>query len=53
MMTRDPEKLQGLYWLSNPEWYGWDEERGYYLKDRPDLPDKVRKSYEYWLKDQA
>ena len=51
MMTKDPEKLKSIYWLSNPEWFGWDEENGYYLKDNPDLPDKVRESYELWKKD--
>ena len=46
MMTHDAETRERLYWLSNPEWYGFDEDRGYYLTEY--ATKRARESYEKW-----
>lgn len=46
MMTHNAEVRELLYWLSNPEWYSFEEENGYYLTEM--APDRARVSYDKW-----
>ncbi len=49
VLTKDPKKLEIIYWFDFPEWYtseNIDGEIVYKLK--PNAPERIRKSFEAW-----
>lgn len=51
MMTKDPKKLEIVYWFDFPEWYTKEFINGDYVyKLKPDAPERIRKSFEAWNK---
>ena len=51
MMTKDPQKLELIYWHKFPEWYTKKTVNGDYVYSiKPDAPERVKKSFEAWEK---
>ena len=51
MMTKDPKKLEIIYWHKFPEWYTSEKVNGETVyKIKPDAPERIKKSHEAWEK---
>lgn len=51
MMSHSAEVRERLYWLSNPDWYSFDEDQGYFLTDK--ATEHARESFNKWKQHQS
>ena len=45
-MTHNDKTIEMLYWHKNKDWYGFDPEKGFYLK--PAAPPEAQNSFRKW-----
>ena len=51
MMKRSSVIEEKMYWMSNPDWYSYEEGKGFDgYRIMPDAPEEAKRSFEAWEK---